>query len=427
MVSQQKELNSSAKKLFKARDKYYKTCKEELNLPSPDTKKMTADKDAYKFQLSFTNKTFNEFFRFNFPQKLSEVRNSFVRRIERIQAALRSLITAKIDSFRVLDESINGQLLASINAIDADEEIAELNKKYNPSSDPFDKVINFEFQEYSEKGHVSLQVIASSAAESPLHLIPVVSSQDTSDEKSSSPLSASAAAPPPSLSASSALSPKMSHSKSKLEFGDSNSIFNNYSLNEPAVALMSPTSSSSTNVFSANSTNTTSQAPKKSKGFFKMLSSKRGNQTNHERRRSKSNELDISIISQSTASTYNSDSPITACANVMSPIVVASDMSLHSTVVMKVPLCALVERERALNPGANIPHVETFLVESLLALNPGGVKGIFKRGGKAQLIESLKKSLDEGVFDAPNDPYVCADVLKFWVRSLPEPLIPNSL
>ena len=159
-----------------------------------------------------------------------------------------------------------------------------------------------------------------------------------------------------------------------------------------------------------------------------MLTSQRRNQTSHERRRSKSSELDINAVSQSTANTHNSDSPVTASANVMSPIVVASDMSLHPTAVMKVPLEALVERERALNPGANVPRVETFLVESLLALNaPAGVKGIFKRGGKVPLVNALKKSLDEGMFDAPNDPYVCADVLKLWIRSLPEPLIPSSL
>lgn len=373
--------------MFKARDKYYKACKEELNLPLPDTSKMASEKSHYETRLKATNDAFTKFFRVSFPQKLSEVRNSFVQRVVKVQTVLRSLITSKVESVHILDESINGQLLASLDAINVEEEVTELNKKYNPGNDPFDKVISFEFQEYSDKGHVSLQVIASSAAESPLHLIPAVSSQDTSSE-GVQPQSVVPHHPHSS-----------GHMRSRSEIDPSGSKVNDYT--------PSPITS------------------RRSKSILKMFSSKRSG--GHERTRSKSNEFDISQISSNVTS---SESP-SICIVGPPPAtaaVAAADVSLHSTVVMKVPLDALVERERVLNPEANIPRVETFLVESLLALNaPAGVKGIFKRGGKVPFVNALKKSLDEGTFDAPNDPYVCADVLKFWVRSLPEPLIPNSL
>ena len=93
----------------------------------------------------------------------------------------------------------------------------------------------------------------------------------------------------------------------------------------------------------------------------------------------------------------------------------------------------LMERQKSGKDGRaeeeeeKLPVIARYFVESLLRMKVETVPSIFKRGGKALAVAELKKNIDSGVLAPPADPYVCADVFKFWIRSLPEPLIPNAL
>ena len=85
------------------------------------------------------------------------------------------------------------------------------------------------------------------------------------------------------------------------------------------------------------------------------------------------------------------------------------------------------EEEEEEEEEERLPVIAKYFVESLLRMKVEAVPSIFKRGGKALTVAELKKGIDNGVLTPLTDPYVCADVFKFWIRSLPEPLIPNTL
>lgn len=98
-----------------------------------------------------------------------------------------------------------------------------------------------------------------------------------------------------------------------------------------------------------------------------------------------------------------------------------------STKVLGVSLDELMRRQSGSGGDERIPLITKYFVECLLRLKVESVPNIFKRGGKAVAVKEFKENVDNGVLDYNVDPYVCADVFKFWIRSLPEPLIPNSL
>lgn len=93
--------------------------------------------------------------------------------------------------------------------------------------------------------------------------------------------------------------------------------------------------------------------------------------------------------------------------------------------VLGVSLNEIMDRQKGSDE--RLPLVMKYFVESLLKMKVSTVPNIFKRGGKALAVKELKENIDKGVFNEITDPYVCGDVFKFWIRSLPEPLIPNSL
>lgn len=97
----------------------------------------------------------------------------------------------------------------------------------------------------------------------------------------------------------------------------------------------------------------------------------------------------------------------------------------NSCKVLGVSLDEIMERQKGSDE--KLPLVVKYFVESLLKMKVSTVPNIFKRGGKALAVKELKENIDKGVFNEITDPYVCGDVFKFWIRSLPEPLIPNSL
>ena len=361
---------------------------------------MSNDREAYNYHIRLVNNAYRSFFKNNFPAKLTEVKTLFITRLQKVQSALDSVVNSKIDSFKELNDSINGQLLTSISSIKVEEEIDEITRKYNPSNEPFEKTITFAFQEYSEKTSISQSLLASAVVDSPIHLIPSVSSHEMTET-----------APSPSTST---LSPKLVHTRSKHDF--------ELSLN------LAPLSNEPL-----------SGSAKKTKNPFRMITSRR----NHEKRRSNdfgSNAPVPPSPLEGCANNLDSPSNSKVTSEVTSPIVVPNDVTVTQSelAVMKVPLEVLMARERgkrlsgdpaagAQEGNCGVPEVERFLVESLMMMDLAGMKSVFKRGGKMPLINELKNALNMGKFVRPSDPYVCADVLKLWLRSLPEPLVPNEL
>ena len=82
---------------------------------------------------------------------------------------------------------------------------------------------------------------------------------------------------------------------------------------------------------------------------------------------------------------------------------------------------------KELKKEGRVPAVASYFVDSLFRLGVEEANGIFKKNGKFVEVEKLKKNINSGVFTMPSDVHVCASVFKLWIRSLPEPLIPNSL
>ena len=99
-----------------------------------------------------------------------------------------------------------------------------------------------------------------------------------------------------------------------------------------------------------------------------------------------------------------------------------------STVLFGTPLKDLAFKKSSSSGGnKQIPDVLKFFLKGMFKANVQETPNVFKRGGKAPLIAAFKKELNEGTFNYNSDPYVSADVFKLWIRSLPDPLIPNSL
>lgn len=84
-------------------------------------------------------------------------------------------------------------------------------------------------------------------------------------------------------------------------------------------------------------------------------------------------------------------------------------------------------RDLPVENGKQVPSALKFFIKGMIKANAQETPNIFKRGGKAPLIAAFKKELNEGTFNYNSDPYVSADVFKLWIRSLPDPLIPNDL
>lgn len=82
---------------------------------------------------------------------------------------------------------------------------------------------------------------------------------------------------------------------------------------------------------------------------------------------------------------------------------------------------------KELKKEGRVPAVASYFVDSLFRLGVEETNGIFKKNGKYVEVEKLKKNVNSGVFVVPSDVHVCGSVFKLWIRSLPEPLIPNSL
>lgn len=85
-----------------------------------------------------------------------------------------------------------------------------------------------------------------------------------------------------------------------------------------------------------------------------------------------------------------------------------------------------VQREKY--PDLCLPRILPFLAESILKLDGQKAEGIFRVPGDADEVTELKVRLENGRYDLTGitDPNVPSSLLKFWLRDLAEPLVPEN-
>merc|ERR1711916_118886 len=73
----------------------------------------------------------------------------------------------------------------------------------------------------------------------------------------------------------------------------------------------------------------------------------------------------------------------------------------------------------------NIPTIVTFLITSIKKRNGFETEGIFRLSARATEVDQTKEKFEDGTFDLPgNTAHLPAVLLKDWLRSLKEPVIP---
>ncbi|RCH92990.1 hypothetical protein CU097_006478 [Rhizopus azygosporus] len=79
--------------------------------------------------------------------------------------------------------------------------------------------------------------------------------------------------------------------------------------------------------------------------------------------------------------------------------------------------------------GLKIPRIILFLTNAVHELNGKKTEGIFRVPGDADMVTDLRVRIENGNYDSTGieDPNVPASLLKYWLRDLAEPLIPERL
>jgi hypothetical protein len=84
--------------------------------------------------------------------------------------------------------------------------------------------------------------------------------------------------------------------------------------------------------------------------------------------------------------------------------------------------------EIAQREGRLVPKVFEALCQVIEA-NYLDEEGIFRLAGSKTLVNQYKAQIDQGTFDiaALKDPHATGDLLKIWLREMPEPLLTHNL
>jgi Rho GTPase-activating protein 39 len=112
----------------------------------------------------------------------------------------------------------------------------------------------------------------------------------------------------------------------------------------------------------------------------------------------------------------------------LSEIESASDAAFNPSIFGE-SLDAVMRLQERSYPQQKVPIVLPFLADGILAL--GGMKseGIFRVPGDGDVISDLRLRIDRGYYtlDGIDDPNVLASLLKFWLRELCDPLVPEEM
>lgn len=89
----------------------------------------------------------------------------------------------------------------------------------------------------------------------------------------------------------------------------------------------------------------------------------------------------------------------------------------------------IMEHPELVDETGHYPRVLIFLSEAVLTLGGCTTEGIFRVPGDNEAVTGLKLRIEQGDYTLPasvKDPATPASLLKYWLRDLAEPLIPNE-
>jgi len=131
-----------------------------------------------------------------------------------------------------------------------------------------------------------------------------------------------------------------------------------------------------------------------------------------------------SSITSSSAGAQNADADASSSSSSTAAAAAASaaDQKM-SNAHFGVPLEVLTKRE-----GTNLPSVLKHLVEQSIKHGGTHTRGIFRLAADKNFLQTFTSKADnEGVFIEIEEPIDAGQLIKNWLRALPEPIIPNTL
>ncbi|VDN35123.1 unnamed protein product [Gongylonema pulchrum] len=90
------------------------------------------------------------------------------------------------------------------------------------------------------------------------------------------------------------------------------------------------------------------------------------------------------------------------------------------------PLEELMEMQAEKYPERMLPWLETTLIDLILSADGQHTEGLFRVPANPDHVHTARLRLDRGVVPVVRDAHVPAALLKLWLRSLPEPLLPDA-
>ncbi|MFH4980067.1 hypothetical protein AB6A40_006776 [Gnathostoma spinigerum] len=103
-----------------------------------------------------------------------------------------------------------------------------------------------------------------------------------------------------------------------------------------------------------------------------------------------------------------------------------SRVHIFSPPQFSAPLDVLMEMQAEKYPDRVLPWIETTMIELILTSNGLHTEGLFRVPADSEQLNTARLRLDRGLVPMVHDAHVPAALLKLWLRSLPEPLIPDS-
>ncbi|VDM38132.1 unnamed protein product [Toxocara canis] len=91
------------------------------------------------------------------------------------------------------------------------------------------------------------------------------------------------------------------------------------------------------------------------------------------------------------------------------------------------PLEELMEMQAEKYPDRRLPWVQTTLIDLILSSDGQRTEGLFRVNANPEHIHTARLRLDRGLVPVVRDAHVPAALLKLWLRSLPEAVLPDAL
>jgi len=89
-------------------------------------------------------------------------------------------------------------------------------------------------------------------------------------------------------------------------------------------------------------------------------------------------------------------------------------------------LDVIMSQQASKYPKLKVPYGYVFLADAILKLNGPSTLGVFRVSGQLSSVEVKKQELDQGKYVLPNTVHDASSLFKFFLRSLPDSLVPIS-